>query len=126
MRDAEGNVSTINLCEHLQAPWNCPACRNPAPTGVGLIGIMNNHRANCTRQDCPVCEANKPRPLGPSEMIGPGIVPRADVERALERLGGKLEPRAEPLKSTLPERGWQCPVCNAVWAPFVRRCEGCK
>lgn len=25
-----------------------------------------------------------------------------------------------------PLKGWQCPVCSAVWAPFHRGCDNCK
>lgn len=29
----------------------------------------------------------------------------------------------DPIYPTV--RGWQCPVCQSVWAPFVSRCEEC-
>ena len=24
-----------------------------------------------------------------------------------------------------PPKGWQCPICFSVWAPWVDRCENC-
>lgn len=28
-------------------------------------------------------------------------------------------------KRNAPPSGWQCPVCNSVWAPHISRCNNC-
>ena len=81
----------------------CQQMRSYSTTGIGIIGVMNDHARTCADKDCPVCEANKPR---------------KDMEKARAAIA------ATPTRD--PYGGWQCPVCSTVWAPFVRKCEGCK
>ena len=28
--------------------------------------------------------------------------------------------------NSVPQQGWQCPVCKTVWAPFVSSCSKCS
>lgn len=31
-----------------------------------------------------------------------------------------------PVGQLMPQQGWQCPICSAVYAPFVPQCFSCK
>jgi hypothetical protein len=73
-----------------------------------------NRYGNCVTIDCPVCFASKPAPT---------------TRYVSELTKAAAAAAAEPVpvvRANEKHLGWKCPVCDAVWAPFVRKCEGCK